>query len=73
MPSDVDIGGRCAEGEYCPGGSEYPIPCDPGYYCHRPGLAEPVLQCAAGKYGLKLLFVFKYRSTAKSEKLSTTS
>ena len=49
MPSDAHIGGRCAKGEYCPSGSEYPIDCDPGYYCHREGLAEPILQCAAGE------------------------
>lgn len=49
MPSDPSVGGRCQAGEYCPGGTEAAIPCEPGWYCHRAGLAEPQLLCRAGK------------------------
>ena len=48
MPTASDQGGACDLGEYCPGGSDAPIPCDGGYFCDRVKLALPTGPCQQG-------------------------
>lgn len=49
MPTDAAQGGKCLKGQYCPIGSEEPIPCPPGKYCHRERLDSPTADCTQGK------------------------
>jgi len=48
MPTSASQGGFCDAGEYCPGGSSAPLPCDGGYFCVRQRLALPTGPCQQG-------------------------
>ena len=48
-PANV-TGGMCYAGSYCPEGSSYPIPCDPGKFCQTDELDVPSGDCMAGHY-----------------------
>ncbi|EDV25654.1 uncharacterized protein TRIADDRAFT_55968 [Trichoplax adhaerens] len=48
-PAQV-VGGRCVAGNYCPQGSDRPLPCDPGFYCAYDGLSSVSGSCTAGYY-----------------------
>ena len=51
-PVNDTTGDVCPQGHYCPTGSSYPIPCDPGYYTdHFANQNESnCLLCTAGSY-----------------------
>ncbi|XP_047248689.1 multiple epidermal growth factor-like domains protein 6 [Girardinichthys multiradiatus] len=46
----TSTGGRCQVGFYCPLGSSEPLPCPPGTFCNKSGLALPVGPCSPGYY-----------------------
>ncbi|XP_014845642.1 PREDICTED: uncharacterized protein LOC106919650 isoform X3 [Poecilia mexicana] len=46
----TSTGGRCQVGFYCPLGSSEPVPCPPGTFCNKSGLALPVGPCSPGYY-----------------------
>ena len=48
-PANV-TGGMCYAGSYCPEGSSFPVPCDPGKYCQTDELDAPSGDCMAGHY-----------------------
>lgn len=50
QPTVAEEGGRCSEGQYCPGGSSLPFTCTEGMYCGSEELAEPTGECWAGYY-----------------------
>ena len=51
MPnSTIEGGGYCIAGEFCPEGSDHPIPCTGGHYCDQSYLSNPTDKCNAGYY-----------------------
>lgn len=48
-PTDGVTGDRCVAGEFCPAGSDFPIPCNPGQYC-LDSTGAPAGDCDAGFY-----------------------
>lgn len=49
-PSGGYMGDICKSGYYCPGGSDRPLPCNPGHYCANDGLNDTSGPCAPGYY-----------------------
>ena len=45
------VGGVCPIGHYCVGGSDLPVPCDPGTYADQEGF-DACLTCPEGYYCL---------------------
>lgn len=46
------VGNMCEKGGYCPTGSKFPLPCDPGYYNPVISMISSTtcLPCTAGNY-----------------------